>query len=77
MNILKPKEYVRFASGKYSGCLLTCEIMSFGGWRWFKSDLQIEASKPPEDVMQLVYQWQNTQYAGLSLAEFLRPLMEE
>lgn len=75
--------YVKFLSGLYRGSTLCVNYENVQyrlpkvSYRWWATPVSLNDSQVPPDVQKLVDMWENLQYAGLTLSEFIRPLLED
>ncbi len=70
----KLRVFLRFADGRYKGCLLIQDGASLHyAWYWPGA---VEWVDPPPDIQVLINLWTGTGYAGLELGEFLTPLLD-
>ncbi len=71
----KTRIYLRFWTGKYYNCLLIQDGKSgVYGWYW---PGEANWVSPPDEVQNLIDMWTRTQFAGMELEDFLRPLIGE
>lgn len=77
------RHYVKFLTGLYRGSTLCVDYENVQyreprpRYKWWATAVSLNDSQVPPDVQKLVDMWETSQYAGLTLSEFIRPLLED
>ncbi len=72
---MNTRVYLRFWTGRYHNCLLIRDgATGRYGWYWPGATVW---ENPPPDVQTLVDMWERTQFGGMELEDFLKPLLGE